>query len=87
MDLQKKFLASVDKLFQRKQFKSLKELLSTMEPADIAEILAEKPATERAFLFRLLPKDLAIEVFEFMEGTEREELLANFTDSEVASII
>ena len=87
MDLQNKFLASVDKLFERKQFKSLKELLSTMEPADIAEILAEKAATERAFLFRLLPKDLAIEVFEFMEGTEREELLANFTDSEVASII
>jgi len=87
MDLQNKFLASVDKLFERKQFKSLKELLSTMEPADIAEILAEKAAAERAFLFRLLPKDLAIEVFEFMEGTEREELLANFTDSEVASII
>ena len=87
MDLQNKFLASVDKLFERKQFKSLKELLSTMEPADIAEILAEKAATERAFLFRLLPKDLAIEVFEFMEGTEREELLANFTDLEVASII
>jgi len=85
--LQNKFLASVDKLFERKQFKSLKELLSTMEPADIAEILAEKAAAERAFLFRLLPKDLAIEVFEFMEGTEREELLANFTDSEVASII
>ncbi len=86
-DLQNKFLASVDKLFERKQFKSLKELLSTMEPADLAEVLAEKAATERAFLFRLLPKDLAIEVFEFMEGTEREELLANFTDSEVASII
>lgn len=78
---------SVEKLFERKQFKSLKELLSTMEPADIAEVLAEKSPGERVFLFRLLPKDLAIEVFEFLEGAEREELLASFTDMEVSSII
>ena len=86
-DIQNKLLASVEKLFERKQFKSLKELLSTMEPADIAEVLAEKPPAERVFLFRLLPKDIAIEVFEFLEGTEREELLGSFTDSEVAAII
>jgi hypothetical protein len=84
-DIQNKLLASVEKLFERKQFKSLKELLSTMEPADIAEVLSEKGAAERVFLFRLLPKDLAIEVFEFLEGTEREELLASFTDTEVAA--
>lgn len=86
-DIRNKILGSVDKLFERKQFKSLKELLITMEPADIAEILSEKNSTERVFIFRLLPKDLAIEVFEFLEGTIREELLASFTDSEAASII
>ena len=87
IELKEKFLSSVDKLFERRQFKSLKELLAVMAPADIAEILADKSPTERAFLFRLLQKDQAIDVFEFMEGTEREELLANFTDSEAASII
>ena len=58
MDLQKKFLASVDKLFERKQFKSLKELLSTMEPADIAEILAEKAATNENPMVALNPAPL-----------------------------
>ncbi len=86
-DIQNKLLASVEKLFERKQFKSLKELLSTMEPADIAEVLAEKAPAERVFLFRRLPKDIAIEVFEFLEGAEREELLGSFTDTEVAAII
>ena len=86
-DLRNKFLESVDKLFERRQFQSLKELFDTMEPVDIAEIMAEKAAPERAFLFRLLPKDLAVDVFEFMEGSEREEMLAGFTDTEVASII
>lgn len=87
VDLKEKFLASLDKLFERKQFKSLKELMAVMEAADVAEILAEKTPTERVFLFRLLHKDQAIEVFEFMEGAEREELLSSFTDSEAASII
>ena len=82
-----KLFESVEKLFERKQFKSLKELLSTMEPADIAEVIAEKTPGERVFLFRLLPKDLAIEVFEFLEGPEREELLGSFTDTEAAAII
>ena len=86
-ELWKSFLASVDKLYELKQFKSLKELLGALEPADVAEILAGKTPSERAFLFRLLQKDQAVEVFEFMEGVTREELLAHFTDSEVASII
>jgi magnesium transporter len=38
-------------------------------------------------IFRLLPKDLAIEVFEHMEGSGREELLASFTEEEAAEII
>lgn len=86
-DLHHKFLESIDKLFQAKKFKSLKELLSTMEPADIAEIMGEKPPVERVFLFRLLAKDLAIEVFEFMDSTEIEEMLAHFSDSEVSEIM
>ncbi|NLM70335.1 MAG: magnesium transporter [Synergistaceae bacterium] len=86
-ELWKSFLASVDRLFERRQFKSLKELFAALEPADVAEILAEKPPTERVFLFRLLQKDQAIEVFEFLGGAAREELMAHFTDSEVASII
>ena len=83
----KKLFDSVEKLFERKQFMSLKELLSTMEPADIAEVLEDKSPGERVFLFRLLPKDLAIKVFEFLKGTEREKLLGSFTDTEAASII
>jgi magnesium transporter len=86
-DLQRKYHESIDKLFQTKKFKNLKDLLSDMEPADIAEIISEKSPVERVFIFRLLPKDLAIEVFEFMEGAEREEMLAHFTDSEVSVII
>ncbi len=86
-NLHHKFLESIDKLFLSKKFKSLKELLSTIEPADVAEILGEKPPVERVFLFRLLAKDQAIDVFEFMDSTEIEEMLNHFTDAEVSEIM
>ena len=59
-------------LLAQQRFSEIKERLSSLEPADVSEILSEVPTPKRALLFRLLPKDLAIEVFEHMEGSERE---------------
>jgi len=74
-------------LLAQQRFSEIKERLSSLEPADVSEILSEVPTPKRALLFRLLPKDLAIEVFEHMEGSEREELLNSFTDKETAEIV
>ncbi|MGC9372294.1 MAG: magnesium transporter [Thermovirgaceae bacterium] len=77
----------VESLMAERKFQAVKELLSTLEPADISDLLVDIPQVQRVLLFRLLPKDLAIEVFEHMEGPEREELLSSFTDREAAEII
>lgn len=77
----------VESLLAERKFQAVKELLSTLEPADISDLLLDIPQVQRVLLFRLLPKDLAIEVFEHMEGPEREELLHSFTDREAAEII
>jgi len=77
----------VESLMNERKFLAVKELLSTLEPADISDLLVDIPKVQRVLLFRLLPKDLAIEVFEHMEGPEREELLSSFTDKEAAEII
>lgn len=74
-------------LLASRDFFSLKHFLSEMEPADLADLLEDVPPARRVLLFRLLAKDLAIDVFEFMEGAEREELLKHVTDAEVAEII
>jgi magnesium transporter len=80
-------LSETQELIAARNFRKLKEILSSEEPADIAELLYEFEPPARVFLFRLLPKDLAIEVFEMMEGAEREELLEHSTDEEVAVLI
>ncbi|HOP51553.1 MAG TPA: magnesium transporter [Synergistales bacterium] len=77
----------IERLLQEYRFPETKEALSTMEPADISEMLVGSPRAKMVLIFRLLPKDLAIEVFEHMEGSGREELLASFTEEEAAEII
>ena len=80
-------LVDIQELLAGKRYGKLKEILSSVEAADIADLLYEFEPPTRVLLFRLLPKDLAIEVFELMEGQEREELLAHSTDEEVAELI
>lgn len=77
----------IQDLLAEKNYRKLKEVLSSVEAADIADLLYEFEPPTRVLLFRLLPKELAIYVFELMEGQEREELLAHSTDEEVALII
>ncbi|HPD98282.1 MAG TPA: magnesium transporter [Synergistales bacterium] len=77
----------IDSLIIEHKFTEAKETLSTMEPADIGEMLVDAPPSRRVLIFRILQKDLAIDVFEYMEGPEREELLDSFTEREAAEII
>ncbi len=77
----------IETLLQDHEYPLVKETLSTLEPADISDFLAETTPVRRVLLFRLLSKELAIDVFEYMEGSEREDLLNSFTDKEAAEII
>ncbi len=72
---------------ERKCFSEAKENLSAMEPADIAEGLEELSSSQMVLYFRLLPKDLAIEVFEVMKWDEQQRLIEHVTDKEVREII
>nr|WP_268753311.1 magnesium transporter [Dethiosulfovibrio salsuginis] len=74
-------------MLERKCFSEAKEHLSAMEPADIAEGLEELSSTQMVLYFRLLPKDLAIEVFEVMRWDEQQRLIEHVTDKEVGEII
>nr|WP_321500328.1 magnesium transporter [uncultured Dethiosulfovibrio sp.] len=74
-------------MLERKCFSEAKENLSAMEPADIAEGLEELSSSQMVLYFRLLPKDLAIEVFEVMKWDEQQRLIEHVTDKEVREII
>ena len=81
-----KLLEIIDNI-ENKKFSSLKPLLSEMEPADIAEVINDIDKQNVVVLFRLLPKDLASEVFVDMNADRQKMLINSFTDAEVSNII
>ena len=50
---------TVEVLLERKNYNSVKDILSTVNPADIAVIFRDQPAQRLLMLFRLLPKETA----------------------------
>ena len=57
------FMEQVEDLVERKRWPDLRDMLCLLEPADISAILSELPEDRLPLLYRLLPKELAAEVF------------------------
>ena len=65
----------------------VKALLEPLQPIDIAETIAALPETKRALSFRLLPKDEAIEVYEYFDTEIQQALLAVLRSGEVLELV
>ena len=75
-------------LVENKQFRRLKELLSEMNEVDIAEFMDEVPPEKLIVVFRLLPKELAADVFTYLEDSEdQEKLIGALSDQELRAIL
>ena len=81
-----KLLEIIDNI-ENKKFSSLKPLLAEMEPADIADLMNDIDKEKVVVIFRLLPKDLASEVFVDMNVDRQKMLINTFSDAEVSNII
>ena len=81
------FMEQVENLVERKRWPDLRDMLSLLEPADIAAILSELPEDRLPLLYRLLPKELAAEVFVEMEPEEQELLIKSFSDTELKEVL
>ena len=75
------------KLAEEKKYASLRDLMQTLYPADIAAILSDLPEKLMPAIFRLLPKDLAAETFVEMESDVKETLIRSFSDTELKAVI
>ena len=75
------------KLTEEKKYASLRDLMQTLYPADIAAILSDMPEKLMPAIFRLLPKDLAAETFVEMESDVKETLIKSFSDTELKAVI
>ncbi len=74
-------------LIEQKRFSELKNLLSEMQPPDIAAIFEEAPEKDIPIIFRILPKELAAEVFVEMDSDMQQLLIEAFSDKELHDVI
>ncbi len=74
-------------LMERGDYSQLKTELNDENPADIAEFFEELTAQQQLFIFRLLTKDMAAEVFSYMDNDTQEHIVHSITDKEVRNIV
>lgn len=74
-------------LLKEKKYLQLKQMLKEENPVDIAGILEEMPAEMLPLVYRLLPKELAAEVFAEMDNDQQEILIQAFSDQELQDVL
>ncbi|MBD2361067.1 MULTISPECIES: magnesium transporter [unclassified Anabaena] len=65
----------------------LKWDLNQSPPVDVGEYIAQLPEKKRAIAFRLLNKDQAIDVFEYLPTEVQEELINSLHDTQVVQLV
>ncbi|MBR3595848.1 MAG: magnesium transporter [Clostridia bacterium] len=73
-------------LIDNKRFAELKTLLEEENPADINDIFDELNDQQSILVYRLLPKELAAEVFVEMDTDKQEYLINAFSDSQLKDV-
>lgn len=74
-------------LIRERNFNQLREILIEFPAADISEILADLSAEDKAILLRILPHDLAADVFEYLSLEDQEKLVQALGTEHVAQIL
>ncbi len=75
------------KLLEERKFSVLKPLLSSMNETDLAEIFDEVQEEDLPVLFRILPKDLAAQMFVEIQPDTQEKLLKKLSDKEIKDVM
>ena len=75
-------------LVEQKKLRRLREILQEMNEVDIASFLDELEPEQLIVVFRLLPRELAAEVFAYMEDIDSQQrLISTLSDRELREVL
>ncbi len=74
-------------MLEDKKYKTLRDILTTINPSDIAAIFDDLEERQIPLVFRLLPKEIAAETFVEMEPDAQELLIQGFSDNELKEVL
>ncbi len=77
----------IGELLEQRRFDRCARALLELEPADVADLVEGLEQDQAALVFRLLPRDLATEVFSYLEPEQQQSLIASLGTERVAALI
>ena len=78
---------AVLKMMEDKKYATLRDILVTMNPSDVAGLFDGLEEKQIPLMYRLLPKELAAETFVEMEPEAQELLIRSFSDNELKEVL
>ncbi|KFE64633.1 magnesium transporter [Hyalangium minutum] len=76
-----------DELILARDWNSLREAFTEMDPADVAEVIEDLPAKDSGVLFRLLPRDTAALVFEYLPPHQQTEVVSTLGNEDLKNLL
>ncbi len=77
----------IEELIKQKDWRSLKQVLSTWPEPDVADLLESLSREDMAILFRLLPRQFAADVFSELDVDRQTALLQQISNERIRDII
>ena len=74
-------------LLEAKNLRALKGELAEANEVDVAEFIAELEPEKTILLFRMLPKEMASDVFANLEPEDQETIISSITDREIGELV
>ena len=74
-------------MLEEKKYATLRDILATMNPSDVAGVFSNLEEKQIPLMFRLLPKEQAAETFVEMEPDAQELLIRGFSDNELKDVL
>jgi magnesium transporter len=60
-------IPEIKSMIDARRFGALRELFEDWPPADVAEVILDMEEHDQVIIFRVLPHDLAADVFEYLD--------------------
>ena len=78
---------SIVSLLQKRSFATLKPILASMNEVEVAHIFEDLEIGDSLLLFRLLPKDLAADVFVELDADRQEDMISRLSNGELYDVM
>ncbi|MFH0794539.1 MAG: magnesium transporter [bacterium] len=80
-------LPEIEDMIRAKDFAGLREAMADLRPPDVGELIEELPEEDQAVIFRILPRQVAAQVFEYLAVEAQESLLKSLGREQVGEIL